>query len=122
MDNGYGQVTIDAITQLAHRVSYALLVGSCEGKFLLHRCDNPRCVNPTHLVPGTAQDNSDDCVAKGRQAKGSMFSHAKLTEADVKQIRINLSRGETGKQQAIKYGVAESLISKIRNYQNWKHV
>jgi hypothetical protein len=55
----------------ASRVAYALAYGPFDYSLhILHRCDNPKCVNPEHLFLGTNQDNIDDKVKKGR-ATGS---------------------------------------------------
>jgi hypothetical protein len=71
-DAGYGVVwTDDKILVGAHRFSYELhnepITG---GLFVLHRCDNPPCVNPEHLFLGTAADNVHDMIRKGRNRNG----------------------------------------------------
>lgn len=70
---GYGSFTLAAPketggrTTRAHRYAYEKTVGPIpDGLFLLHSCDNPPCVNPAHLRPGTASDNSEDASARGR--------------------------------------------------------
>jgi hypothetical protein len=71
---GYGRILIGRSAQRAHRVAYELLVGPIpdlggyHGGCLLHRCDQPCCVNPQHLRPGTHADNMADMAAKGRAA------------------------------------------------------
>lgn len=55
---------------LAHRASYEEWVGPIpDGLELLHSCDNRPCINPDHLLPGTAQENTQDMLTKGRSAK-----------------------------------------------------
>lgn len=55
--------------QYTHRVSWQLFNGDIENNlWVLHRCDNPKCVNPDHLFLGTHQDNMDDMIAKGRDS------------------------------------------------------
>lgn len=56
----------------AHRMAYELTHGPLEeGAILLHRCDNPRCVRPNHLQPGTYRDNLMDAIEKGRWTNGN---------------------------------------------------
>lgn len=70
---GYGKIKVDGETQRAHRVSYELhkrRIGA--GKVIRHKCDNPSCVNPTHLVAGTQAQNVADIVRRGRMNPASL--------------------------------------------------
>lgn len=69
---GYGRITIGRkryrVSQ--HRMAYELAYGPIpKGMFVLHSCDNPPCVNVTHLRLGTQVDNMADTVARGRQGR-----------------------------------------------------
>ena len=66
---GYGQISFMGKSKSAHRISWELYKGEIpKGKLILHKCDNPACVNPSHLFIGTWGDNMKDMVAKDRQA------------------------------------------------------
>lgn len=103
---------------LAHRHVFELLVGPIpKGKKLLHRCDNPYCVNPDHLFVGTTAENNADCKAKGRNARGTKHPMNKLSEAQVLAIRA-----ASGKQRDIakQYGVSQGLVWHIKHRRLWK--
>ena len=79
---GYGAITINGKQFSAHRASYECFVGEIpEGLHVLHKCDNPRCINPDHLWVGTHKENMLDKMAKGRDnVKGRSFK--RITHTD----------------------------------------
>lgn len=119
MPSGYGQVNRDGRAAYAHRVAWELAHGPAGDAYVLHRCDNRKCVNPEHLFLGSFDDNMADMVAKGRQAHGTRNMHAKLTEADVLAIRAS---GLKQREIAEQFGVQQSLVSMIRSKRIWRQV
>lgn len=125
-------------SRLAHRFAYEHAGGTIpEGQDLRHSCDNPICVRPSHLTPGTRKQNMEDMVARGRSPKGersgsrkhperlrrgSAAPWSKLTEADVQTIRRRCAAGELQKDLAAEYGVNPSNIGQIVRRISWQHV
>lgn len=117
--SGYGKIYIDRAGVLAHRYSYTLSVGTIpEGAHVLHKCDNPSCVNPEHLFLGTHADNMADMVDKGRAAKNNKT----LTKEQVAEIKYRLSKGDSPTSIADSYEVGRSAISHIKSGRNWADV
>ena len=64
---GYGHIHYNGRSRKAARVVYEMEVGPIrDGLLLLHSCDNPPCVNPAHLRPGTQSENMTECAERGR--------------------------------------------------------
>lgn len=115
--SGYAVKEINNKTYYHHR----LVANAPKGTFVLHTCDNKRCVNPEHLKIGTPAENSADMVSKGRQTKGEDSHLATLTEAVVKDIRS--VQGELSSREAAAiFGCSKTNILDIWNRRTWKHV
>lgn len=85
---GYHQRRIAGRLYYVHRLAYAAAQGipiEEVPSLLRHTCDNPRCVNPQHLIPGTHQDNANDRVSRGRNAK-TLPGQWVLTEAQQAEV------------------------------------
>ena len=121
--NGYGRLYLNRKTSVpASRAAMVLKHGHIDPKLeVCHKCDNRACVNPDHLFIGTTKDNAMDKAAKGRThaMPGAANPNARLTEYDVKSIRLS---GLRHAELAEKYSVSESLIRAIRKREVWKHV
>jgi len=118
---GYGNVHLDGKLRIAHRVAYEVWIGPIpEGLNVLHRCNNPPCINPAHLRAGTQADNMDDRALAGHY-KGEHVKH-KLDADKVRQIRTMREAGETYAQIASKFGVTEPTIGHIVRGRTWTHV
>lgn len=124
---GYGKLRANKQWHAAHRRSYEMQNGPIPAGFLvLHRCDTPACVRPSHLRIGTARDNTQDMRSKGRAADigapGMSNSHAKLTDERVIAIRERFEAGESVGALAAEHCVHRATVSAIINGRRWKHL
>lgn len=113
---GYGTAWYQGLCRGMHRVVYAkhhgLSMKALDGVVVMHTCDNPRCINPQHLLLGTMKDNTQDMLLRDRARRGD------LTMAQVVEIRsrhVTRCPVNGGGALAKEYGVAPSTISLVVN-------
>jgi hypothetical protein len=96
------------------------------GLVVMHTCDNPECCNPAHLQAGTQQKNIADMHAKGRAGDcrnfGEKHGMAKLSDTDVRCIRLLRSCGAIQQHLADAFGVRQNQISRIVRSENRAHI
>ena len=125
------------IQDRAHRYSWEIHKGPIpDGLFVLHRCDVPACVNPSHLFLGNNQENVDDMMNKGRHVSGGTYiqkyegnyergeSHhgAKLDADGVRSIRAARDSGESFGSIAKRFNLAIGHVFRIVTRKAWGHV
>lgn len=127
-DSGYGQIRFHGPKQMAHRTAWEMTYGDIPaGLLVCHHCDNPRCCNPNHLFLGTAKDNAQDMVKKGRNAhnlpkdnRGENNGRHKLTLEQAQEICERWARGiESYRVLAQAYGVSKSTIAHVVRRDSW---
>ena len=112
--NGYSRATVNRHTDYGHRHIFRLANGPIPaGMDVCHKCDNRRCINPEHLFLGTRQENMTDAVSKGRQAKGSMLPHFKVTEDAAREIGQMARDGILYKDVAACFGICRQHVGQI---------
>jgi hypothetical protein len=125
---GYPRISIgtmaDGHTHASH-AAWKIHYGQWPTLCVLHRCDNPGCVRWDHLFEGTKGDNNRDTVAKGRHRtnapRGVDHRLAKLTEDQVREIRIARKVGDTLKGIGERFGVTGMTVHYVCG-KGWRHV
>ena len=123
VQQGYGLIKRKDGAQLrAHRVAYELAYGEIPaGMFVCHRCDNPRCIRPSHLFLGSHDENMADMVIKNRVARmcGESNGSAKLGSDEVISIRAIV---DSYSRIARRFGISPSAVGLIKRRERWAHL
>lgn len=124
-NSGYGVYR----KQLAHRYAYRQKKGPVDGLIIRHKCDNPLCVRPSHLVAGTYTENMNDMMSRGRARGGSrkgsvgeLNNRTLLTTSEAQKVvnlrAMGLPIGEISRR----VGLPHWQVSKIARGQSWGHL
>lgn len=140
--SGYGHFWSRGRMRAASRIAHELAKGPIPaGLFVLHSCDNRICCNPAHLRTGTQLDNMREAAERGRvrsgarhpaftnpvafrknRARGESAFAAKLTEAQVLEVRRRAAAGESMRAIARSLDVAHNTINAVVAGRTWRHV
>lgn len=139
--HGYGCATAEGKNRGAHRVAWEIANGEIpEGRWVLHKCDNPPCCNPAHLYLGTPRDNVRDMLERKRNRppsgdehfwrrhperiiRGEQHGNAKITDDQVLEIRKRYAAGGiTQANLAREYGLTHGTLSVIISGRGWSHL
>jgi hypothetical protein len=120
----YGSFSYRTKRMLAHRASWLIHVGGInDGLFVLHTCDNPRCVNPEHLFLGTQKENMRDAVKKGRLAglhTGDKNLTSKINQNianDIRRSRVEMKA--TYKELSQMFSICPTQVANIIKNRCW---
>lgn len=120
--DGRGKFWLDGANRVASRVAWELENGPITADVVRHRCDNPPCCNPAHLVPGTVLENVMDRVTRGRGARGEAINNAVLTEDRVVALLARRTEGASYGRLAAEFGVSAGAVRDIVKRRTWRHV
>lgn len=132
MRGNYGTIGFFGISLSTRRASYLMFKGSIpHGHFVMHKCDNPSCINPEHLSSGTPKDNTRDMFSKGRWIKpvidrsklwGERQASAKFKDAEIPALRSLHNSGLTIAEIARRFNTDKGTMRQIIRRITYKHI
>lgn len=123
--SGYGNLSVNGRMWRAHRFFYYEAFGiDPTGCVVMHKCDEPKCVNPRHLILGTQRDNIRDRHEKGRSGacRGDSAPWSILTSERVADLRERFESGENRQALATEFGVSKTQIYRVIKRESWRHI
>lgn len=124
--DGYGRFRLPTgKLERAHGLTLSWVLGH-RPAYVMHLCDNPACVRPSHLKEGTHRLNMLDAYAKGRRPacipQGTASVLSRFTAEQIVDIRRRHADGETQKSIGIYYATAQAHISQIVRRKTYRDV
>ena len=106
----------------AHRIAYIIQHGFIpKGQFVLHKCDNAKCINHEHLEIGNHEKNMKDRQNRNRTAGGTRHGMCKLSEENVRYIKFNPDK-KLGVELATQFNITRACVSRIQLGKSWKNI
>lgn len=116
----------------AHKYAGFLKFGASaldKGVLVRHTCDKRICVNPAHLLLGTAADNSADMVTRNRQACGEKQHQAHLSDEQAKEVLIKYAKEKAEGRLygalewlALEFNCPKQAIYRITSRKTYRHI
>jgi hypothetical protein len=107
--DGYGKFSYESKTIRAHKMSWLLAFNKLSDRWLLHKCNNRKCVNPDHLYEGSPRDNTKDSIKAGT----FLITTVRLTDKQREEIKIKkkiLSFRQLAKEYEVSIGTIQKAI------------
>lgn len=130
---GYGETCVNGKKISTHRLALILKLGrGIEiGKWALHKCHVPACVNPNHLYEGTPKENTGDMLKSGRDSSGEphgkkvfegqvLHHRTKHSPDKIKEVKKRLALGEKMISISKEFGLTYNYVQKIKYGVLWK--
>lgn len=121
---GYGVVRINKRNYLTHKVAWMIANNQLipKGQVIRHTCHKRNCVNPEHLITGSQLNNIDDRVKSNRSARGEQNGRTKLTQRDIRMIKVLKGLGWTETDIAQLLDVSRSAVANVLHNRSWNWV
>jgi hypothetical protein len=128
-DGHYGDIAFGETRTTAHRAVFMAFGGEvASDEVVRHKCDNPPCVNPDHLEPGSPSLNSRDMYERNRRAsvssgaRGESNASATLDAELVTYMRQRARAGATLRAIAQEVGASYASVGQAVRGRSWAHV
>jgi len=119
--SGYGHFSALMCTAASHRTSFAAFKTDPPIDLVVrHKCDNPPCWNPDHLLLGTTADNMADAYERGRNAAGDSHGMAVLTSSSARELAQEYLDGHRMRDLVAKYRVSRATVSDVVRRKIWR--
>jgi hypothetical protein len=118
---GYGVFAPSKRVQYrAHRYALMAYTGRAPAQMVLHKCDNPRCVNPMHLMEGDHGENMRQMAERRRATREERHHKSKLTFHEAVAIAVLHASGDyTTTELGAMFGVSKATAIAVASGVNW---